>query len=283
VVVDEEAIDKCLEELTSANHEATAASPPRRRPRADPRTPLPASIQDEIRPQNRLRRQWQITRDPALKAQINRLQRSVTWQLNEWRNGQWSDALESLCSEDQSLWKMTKWVMRVPTPSPPLQGPGGLAVSESERAEALADSLEAQFQPVDDPSDPAFTEMVDVTMRAYEYAPASEPTLTTPSGVLKAIKGLKDGMAPGPNGIPNRVLRHLSKLVKTFLTKLFNGVLRRQDKLSDGVTPTISNACSLKSQDLLLRRKPVSVSKLPSFSLRHRLQFAAMRLVRRSG
>jgi hypothetical protein len=32
---------------------------------------------------------------------------SVTWQLKEWSNGQWSYALESLCSKDQSLWKMT--------------------------------------------------------------------------------------------------------------------------------------------------------------------------------
>jgi hypothetical protein len=37
---------------------------------------------------------------------------------------------------------------------------GGLALPDCEKAETLADSLEAQFQPVDDPSDPAFTEMV---------------------------------------------------------------------------------------------------------------------------
>jgi hypothetical protein len=58
VVVDEEAIDKCLEELTSAIHEATAASAPRRRPRANPRPPPTASIRDEIRLKNRLRMQW---------------------------------------------------------------------------------------------------------------------------------------------------------------------------------------------------------------------------------
>jgi hypothetical protein len=119
VVNDEEAIDKCVEELTSAIQEATAASAPRRRPRADPRPPLPASIQNEIRLKNRLKRQWQVTRDPALKVQVNRLQRSVTYRLNEWRNEKWSDTMESLDSEDQSLWKMTKRVMRVPTPSPP--------------------------------------------------------------------------------------------------------------------------------------------------------------------
>jgi hypothetical protein len=104
-----------------------------------------------------LRRQWQVTRDPALKAQVNRLQRSVTYR----RNDQWSDTLESLDSEDQSLWKVTKRVMRVPTPSSPLLVLGGLALSDSEKAEALADSLEAQFQPVNDPSDPAVIEMVN--------------------------------------------------------------------------------------------------------------------------
>jgi hypothetical protein len=76
-----------------------------------------------------------------------------------------------LDSEDQSLWKMTKRVMQVPTPSYLLQIPGGLALSDSEKAEALADSLEAQFQPVNDPSEPAVTETVNEVMRAYEYAP----------------------------------------------------------------------------------------------------------------
>jgi hypothetical protein len=80
---------------------------------------------------------------------------------------------------------------------------------------------------VDDPSDPAFTERVDVAMCAYEHAPATETTLTAPSEVLQAIEGLKVGKSPGPNGIPNRVLRHLPKRAVTFLTKVFNAVLRR--------------------------------------------------------
>jgi hypothetical protein len=109
-----------------------------------------------------------------------------------------------------------------------LQGPREVALSDSEKAEALADRLEAQFQPVNGPSDPAFIELVDVEMRAYEYAPAIEPTLTTPSEVIKAIKGLKVGKAPGPNCVPNRVLRHLAKRAINFLTKIINAVLRRQ-------------------------------------------------------
>ena len=42
----------------------------------------------------------------------------------------------------------------------PLFTPGGLALSDSEKAEALAENLETQFQPVTDPSVPAAIEMV---------------------------------------------------------------------------------------------------------------------------
>jgi hypothetical protein len=94
----------------------------------------------------------------------------VTCRLKEWRNDQWSNSLESLDSEDQYLWQ-TKRVMPVPTPSPPFQVPGGLPLSDSEKADTLADNLEAQFQPVNDPSEPAVIEMVNEAMRANEYAP----------------------------------------------------------------------------------------------------------------
>jgi hypothetical protein len=81
---------------------------------------------------------------------------------------------------------------------------------------------------VNDPSVPAVIEMVNKAMRAYEYAPVSEPKLTSPSEVQQAIRGLKVGKAPGPNGIRNMVLRHLPKRAITFLMKVFNAVLRMQ-------------------------------------------------------
>jgi hypothetical protein len=81
-------------------------------------TLLPNSIHDETCLKDRLR-QWQDTRKPALKDQVNRLQKLGTYWLNEWRNEQGSDALESFDSENQMLWKMKKRVMRVPTLSPP--------------------------------------------------------------------------------------------------------------------------------------------------------------------
>jgi hypothetical protein len=155
--------------LSSAIWRALEVSARKSLPPADPRPPIPASIQDEICLKNRLKRQWQITRNPALKAEVNRLQRPVTLQLQELRNDQWSDTLEALHPKDQSLWMMTKRVMRVTTPTPPLDTLGGTALSDSEKAEALADSLEARFQLETYPSDPAAIaiETVHVALRAY--------------------------------------------------------------------------------------------------------------------
>jgi hypothetical protein len=138
--------------------------------------------------------------------------------------GQWSATLESLDPEDQSLWKITKRVMRVP-PLPPLVTPGGIAVSDSEKAEALADTLETQFQPVADPSVLAVIETADVALKSYFQAPASEPKLTNPDEVHEAIRGLKVGKAPGPNGIPNRALKHLPQRAVYLLVQIFNAFL----------------------------------------------------------
>jgi len=74
---------------------------------------------------------------------------------------------------------MTKRAMGVPTPSPPGYT-GGIALSDSENLEALADNLETQFQPATDLSVPAVIEMVDVALRTYFMTPASEPKLTKP-------------------------------------------------------------------------------------------------------
>ena len=100
------AIDTCVENSPGSFQKALAALTPKRRQRDHPRPPVTACIKYEIRLKNRLGRQWQITRDPALKAEVNCLQRSMTRWLNEWRNDQWSDKLESLDSDDQLLWRM---------------------------------------------------------------------------------------------------------------------------------------------------------------------------------
>jgi hypothetical protein len=114
----------------------------------------------------------------------------VNLRLNEGSKDQWIATLKSLDHEDESLWRMTKRLMTVPTPSPPLVN----VLPDAEKAETLAYSLETQFQLVTDPS---------VSLRSYFMTPAIEPKLTNLEEVQEAIRSLKISKAPGPNGIPN--------------------------------------------------------------------------------
>jgi hypothetical protein len=55
----------------------------------------------------------------------------------------------------------------------PLVSPGGIALTDVVEAEALADNVETQFQPMTDPSVPAVIETVDVGLRSNFLAPSS--------------------------------------------------------------------------------------------------------------
>lgn len=88
----------------------------------------------------------------------------------------------------------------------------------------LTDSLKTEFQPVDEPSEPARVKIVDEAMLAYEYAPACKPTLNNSSEVIQATKRPKCCKPSGPNSVTYRLLGHVPKRAITFLTQVFNAV-----------------------------------------------------------
>ena len=73
---------------------------------------------------------------------------------------------------------------------------------------------------------PAVIEKINEAMRAYSFAPASEPKLTNPAEVQDAIRGLKVDKALGPDGIPIRALKH--RPLSAVLVMLFNAIFRTQ-------------------------------------------------------
>jgi hypothetical protein len=83
---------------------------------------------------------------------------------------------------------------------------------------------DSKFQPVNDPSEPAVIEEVDEALRAY-FTAASELQLTNPAEVQDAIRGLRVDKTPGPNGIPNRALKHNPQRAIFLLVNIFNAAL----------------------------------------------------------
>ena len=66
--------------------------------------------------------------------------------------------------------------------------------------------------------------MVDVGLRSYCMALASEPKLNKPEEVQEAIRGRKVDMAQGPNGNPKRALKKLSQRAVSLLALIFEAI-----------------------------------------------------------
>nr|CAD7203137.1 unnamed protein product [Timema douglasi] len=156
-------IDHGAELITSAIKGSLEASTPRHRPKRAPQASLPDSILRHVREKNRLRKAWQVSRDPVDKANWSRKVHAVREMVREYRNSVWEDKIESLCVQDRSLWQMTRNLMRVPAPRPPIVGRNGVANSDKEKADALAEHLEAQFMV--DPLSNIFYRVTSVAMR----------------------------------------------------------------------------------------------------------------------
>ena len=116
-----------------------------------------------------------------------------------------------------------------PTSQPALASSRWFGCSDSENAKALTDNLQSQFQHVPvPPLQMDNVERITEVMQSFALAPASQPLLTSPTEVSKAITKLKTSKTLGSNCVSNRALRNLPRKAITFLTKMFNAVLKWQ-------------------------------------------------------
>jgi retron-type reverse transcriptase len=199
------------------------------RNRVEPRQKeiLPQWIIDLIRTKNRARRHAFRTGAAVDRTEANRLGNEVKYALIDHRNDRWERKLESLSTEDSSIWRMAKALRSDKKPIPPIHSTLGLVFSDDEKAEAFADSLELQCRPniVD-----ADLDHIDWIERQVEIILSGEHdtpnTPASPEEVRGIIGTLKVKKAPGPDKIPNTALKLLPDKAVVALTAIINASLR---------------------------------------------------------
>ncbi|GFS42582.1 putative RNA-directed DNA polymerase from transposon X-element [Trichonephila inaurata madagascariensis] len=103
-------------------------------------------IRELIVERNRARKIWQFTRNPSDKRVLNNIHNRLRRKIKSFQNKIWEDDLRSLDPDDGSLWERSKELRKKKTPVYALNGPAGIANTDSDKAEVLACSLESQFQ-----------------------------------------------------------------------------------------------------------------------------------------
>jgi retron-type reverse transcriptase len=199
------------------------------RNRVEPRQKeiLPQWIIDLIRTKNRARRHAFRTGAAVDRTEANRLGNEVKYALIDHRNDRWERKLESLSTEDNSIWRMAKALRSDKKPIPPIHSTLGLVFSDDEKAEAFADSLELQCRPNIVDADLDHIERIERQVEIILSGQHDTPnTPASPEEVRGIIGTLKVKKAPGPDKIPNTALKLLPDKAIVALTAIINASLR---------------------------------------------------------
>jgi len=189
---------------------------------------LPQRIRLLIQEKNRVRRRFQRTRDPILGRLKNRLQSQVHEEISQLKQDRWTQKIQSLQTEDNSLWRLQKVLRNPYKPLSPIHGTQGVKYTNADKAEAFADSLEAQCKPVYDDADLNHIERIHriVIRDLNDETDNDDLNSASPSEVRQILKDLKANKAPGHDEIPNKALKSLHNVGVARLTNIFNAAMR---------------------------------------------------------
>ncbi|GFT22565.1 RNA-directed DNA polymerase from mobile element jockey [Trichonephila clavipes] len=218
-------LDLAVQNFTSNISNAISASTSTRLINA-PHLSLPENIRELIRAKNIFRKLWNNTRYPPYKREVNALIRQIRSEIQEHKNRTWKDFLLTLNPEDNFLYNLHRKFSKRHIPFPHLHGPGGMAYSDFEKAEAFKDTLEVTFQENEEPyCDDKIEEVENLVDDYFDNFATSTPPLTSPSEVRGIIKKLQNRKAAGSDQIPNIAFKYFTLNAITHLTKLYNQCL----------------------------------------------------------
>jgi len=165
----------------------------------------------------------------SYRQELNQLNRRVKAALDDHRENQWQEHLESLNPEDRSMWKTCKALRQKRKPIQPLTGNNGIVYEKRDKVESFADTLERQFQEndIDDDYADAWKNIVNGRAIRINTLPNEQPIWHATSGELQEILWhLNIRNTPGWDEIGNIALRKLSRHGIAALLNIINAILR---------------------------------------------------------
>ncbi|GFV12957.1 probable RNA-directed DNA polymerase from transposon X-element [Trichonephila clavipes] len=151
----------------------------------------PPYIHNIIKQKNQYRNLYHRTLDPHYKTLYNRAQKNVKKELRKYSNANWTARLKALDTQDNSLWAVQKLIKNKRSDIPPLNCSSGTAVTDTQKANILAESILDNFtensRPNNDYDD--VDELINNTVNSFLSLPTSTTTETAyPSEIISYIK-----------------------------------------------------------------------------------------------
>lgn len=176
-----------------------------------------------IRLRNIRRRQYQRLRLPALKVEVNRLNRAIAQKMAELKNINFTKMIEIIDPYSKPFWKLCKVLKSKPRPIPSLQVDGKVAVTPYEKAEEISLHFLKSHNIMSDFTSPVESKVYDkvreFSLQQFELT----DDIKFYSGDIKFfIRSLKNFKAPGKDKVLNIAIKQYPSEIIELLTTLFN-------------------------------------------------------------
>ena len=219
-------LDRYADFIITALHTAVDKAIPKSKSLRPESNPISNETLALIKEKRKLRRQYSQMKDPAVKTRINQLQKQVKDDLRVESQASWEKFCSiSLETDSNESWRKIKNFLK-PTGQrdyPTLQHANKVAKTNADKAQLFAESVKRHFGIESDHFDSNhFNEVNNFIEDNYQYFyPPEDPddyrldvgnehelvADVDAQTLLKLIKFLKRGKAPGPDTIHNEVLR----------------------------------------------------------------------------
>lgn len=192
---------------------------------------IPQNIQNLITFKNRLKRQWHRNRRRVDRIRLTDVEKTVNKRLSDWREAAWSQKINSLKTSDNSLWKLSRLLRKPFASMPTLQKNDTYYTLDKDKADVIARELQNICTTEADTTDKQKTishSIQDIQKRYHIPINTLKRLQTSPSEIKDIIKNLPYNKAPGPDSIPNILLKNLPRKVIVQINYIINSIIKYQ-------------------------------------------------------
>uniref|UniRef100_A0A1Y1KUU7 Reverse transcriptase domain-containing protein n=1 Tax=Photinus pyralis TaxID=7054 RepID=A0A1Y1KUU7_PHOPY len=215
----EEGVRTLTEALQTALNDNTKTKPFKQGKRT------PQYLRNEIREKRRLVRLWQITRDPAVKRQVNAKQAALKEALRRHNNEEWAAHIDRTLEKTGHVFKIGKVLTKKKAPAYPLKTPDGDKYDAAEKAEVFASTLQQVFTPYPAVDEEHNRQVEDEMRQILEIPDPNELNYMSPKEIKRIILQQHPRRAPGHDQISYRALQNITRTALAYLTRIYNAIL----------------------------------------------------------
>lgn len=191
---------------------------------------LPDEIINQINERNKLRKNYQRTRNPNTHKAMKELSKTINLKIKNFKTNQWIKKLNKINTKPQSAWQLASKLNKKHNTNHifKLHSSNGIVYDEHSKADAIAEQYLNNHLLTDHMSDDTTTSKVSRAIKNLNnpIPPIPDHHLTSFQEIISIINSFGNRKAPGYDGITNLALKHLPRKAIVQILYIINSCLR---------------------------------------------------------